>query len=82
MCIRDSDQPDPEQLPSSQYIKPIRLLSLDSSDVSLPPANRDALSRQIDSVLAPDAVKKRLRMEAGIEDVDFIEIINVAQEEN
>ena len=63
-------------------IKPIRLLSLDSSDVSLPPANRDALSRQIDSVLAPDAVKKRLRMEAGIEDVDFIEIINVAQEEN
>lgn len=76
------DQPDPEQLPSSQYIKPIRLLSLDSSDVSLPPANRDALSRQIDSVLAPDAVKKRLRMEAGIEDVDFIEIINVAQEEN
>lgn len=26
--------------------------------------------------------KKRLRMEAGIEDVDFIEIINVAQEEN
>ena len=76
------DQPDPEQLPSSQYIKPILFPPLDSSGVTLPPANRDALSRQIDSVLAPDAVKKRLRMEAGIEDVDFIEIINVAQEEN
>lgn len=76
------DQSDPEQLPPSQYIRPIRLLSLDSSDVNLPPANRDDLARQIESVLAPDAVKKRLRMEAGIEDIDFIEILNVAQEEN
>lgn len=77
------DQPDQEQLPMSQYIKPFRLHSLNPSDVGFEPVNRNDLLPLIEKFVGPEAVKRRLRMEAGIEDVDFIEIVtNVAQEED
>lgn len=77
------DQQDVEKLPAEQYQKQYRLLSLNTENIGLPPANRDLLASQIDSLTQPDAIKKRLRMEAGIEDVDIIEILeNVVQEEN
>ena len=70
-------------LPADQYQKRFRLLSLTPEVIGLTPANRDVLAAQIDSTLEPDSVKRRLRMEAGIEDVDIIEILeNVVQEES
>lgn len=76
------DQEDPVVLPAAQYQKRFRLLSLDPASIGLPPANRDVMAAQIDSMLEPDKVKRRLRMESGIEDVDIIEILENVQEEN
>lgn len=76
------DQEEPQVLPPEQYQKQYRLLSLSPETIGLPPANRDALAAQIDSLVVPDKIKKRLRMEAGIIDTDILEIINdVIQEE-
>lgn len=81
--IQRLDQDDPVVLPPDQYQKRFRLLSLTPEAIGLTPANRDVLAAQIDSTLEPDSVKRRLRMEAGIEDVDIIEILeNVVQEES
>lgn len=81
--IQRLDQDDPAVLPSDQYQKRFRLLSLTPEVIGLTPANRDVLAAQIDQTLEPDSVKRRLRMEAGIEDVDIIEILeNVVQEES
>ena len=80
--IQRLDQEDPAMLPAAQYQKRFRLLSLTPESIGLQPANRDTMAAQIDSLLEPDSVKRRLKMEAGIEDVDIIELLeNVVQEE-
>lgn len=77
------DRDDPEQLPAENYQKQYRLLSLSPEVIGLPRANRDELARQIDGIVAPDAVKKRLRVDAGIDDMDIVQFIdNVTQEES
>lgn len=77
------DQADPETLPSSQYQKQFRLLSLTPKAIGLPPADRDVLASQIESMGLDDSVRRRLRMEAGVEDVDIIEILtDVTQKES
>lgn len=81
--IQRLEQDEPIVLPAAQYQKRFRLLSLTPEVIGLTPANRDVMAAQIDSLLEPDSVKRRLRMEAGIEDVDIVEILgNVVQEEN
>lgn len=77
------DQDDPQQLPAENYGKQFRVLSLSPEVIGLPRANRDELARQIDGIVAPEAVKKRLRVDAGIDDLDIVKFMdNVAQEES
>lgn len=77
------DQDDPQQLPAENYSKQFRVLSLSPEVMGLPRANRDELARQIDGIVAPEAVKKRLRVDAGIDDLDIVKLMdNVAQEES
>lgn len=77
------DQDDPQQLPVENYSKQFRVLSLSPEVIGLPRANRDELARQIDGIVAPEAVKKRLRVDAGIDDLDIVKLMdNVAQEES
>lgn len=77
------DQDDPQQLPAENYNKQFRVLSLSPEVIGLPRANRDELARQIDGIVAPEAVKKRLRVDAGIDDLDIVKFMdNVAQEES
>lgn len=77
------DQDDPQQLPAENYSKQFRVLSLSPEVIGLPRANRDELARQIDGIMAPEAVKKRLRVDAGIDDLDIVKFMdNVAQEES
>ena len=77
------DQDDPQQLPAENYSKQYRVLSLSPEVIGLPRANRDELARQIDGIVAPEAVKKRLRVDAGIDDLDIVKFMdNVAQEES
>ena len=69
-------------LPPSQYQKQFRVLSLTPESIGLPPANRDILAAQIDSLGLDSSVRRRLRMEAGIDDVEIIELLeDVVQEE-
>jgi len=70
------DQDDPETLPVDLYTKPIQLLTTDPEAVGLQSVSRDELARQIDSLELSGAVKHRLSQEAGIEDVNFIDIID------
>lgn len=77
------DKEDPVQLPPETYLRPYRVLSLTPESIGLPTVSRYELARQIDGLVAPDAVKNRLKVEAGIMDMDITEILdNAAQEES
>lgn len=81
--VLNLDKEDPVQLPPQQYQKQYRLLSLSPESIGLPPANRDELARQIDSMTdIPETERERLRMEASIDDMDIVKVLeNVTQEE-
>ena len=69
------DKEDPQKLPPEMYPRPFRLLSLDPEAVGLPAVNRQELARQIDGIVAPESVKRRLKMEAGITSMDIQDVI-------
>lgn len=77
------DKDDPEKLPAELYMKQYRVLSLTPQSVGLPPADRLELARQIDDIVAPEQVRRRLKMDAGVEDMDIVDILeNASQEES
>lgn len=77
------DKEDLPVLPPEMYPRTFRVLSLDPESVGLSPINRQELSRQIDGIVAPESVKKRLRMEAGISDMNIQDVLeNGIQEES
>lgn len=76
------DQPDEKVLPAEMYNKTYRVLSLTTESLGLPAANRDELAAQIDALDIPDTERRRIRMEAGVEDADIVEILNNVKEEN
>lgn len=69
------DEPDPNILPPEQYMKTFRVLSLTTECLGLPSVNRDELAAQIDALEIPEADKKRIRMEAGVEDMDIVKML-------
>lgn len=70
------DQPDEERPDERQYLKQIRLLSINPEAIGLPTADRDALAAQIDALDdIPTPVKQRLKMDAGIIDMDIQKIL-------
>ena len=77
------DKDDPVKLPAEMYVKPFRVLSLTPESIGLPAVNRQELGRQIEGLVAPEMVKKRLKMEAGVTDMNVEEILsNGVQEES
>lgn len=76
------DRDDPAKLPAEVYQPMFRLLSATPESIGLPAANRDELERQIDTVVAPEAVKRRLRTDAGIVDLDIVKYLEDAKEES
>ena len=76
------DKDDPARLPAELYQPMYRLLSATPESIGLPAANRDELERQIDGVLAPDSVKRRLKVDAGIKDLDIVKYLEDAKEES
>ena len=80
--LKQLDRDDPQKLAPQQYLKQYRVLTTDPKSIGLPPTNRDVLAAQIDAMQVPEQTKGRLRMEAGIQDVDIVKILdNVVQEE-
>lgn len=76
------DKDDPAKLPAETYQPMFRLLSATPESIGLPAANRDELERQIDTVVAPEMVKRRLKIEAGITDLDIVKYLEDAKEES
>lgn len=77
------DKEDPAKLPAEMYVKPFRVLSLTPEAIGLPTVNRQELGRQIEGLVAPEKVKKRLKMEAGVTDMNVEEMLsNGVQEES
>ena len=78
--IKQLDKPDPEQLEEPKE-KAIKIYSLTSESVGIQQANRQLLAAQIDNI--PDITereKERLRRDARIVDVDFIDMLNDQEE--
>ena len=76
------DQPDEEHPDERQYLKQIRLLSTNPESIGLPSADRDALAAQIDALDdLPAPVKQRLKMDAGIIDMDIQKILEDGTQE-
>lgn len=69
------DEPDSNILPPEQYMKTFRVLSLTTECLGLPSVNRDEVAAQIDALEIPEADKKRIRMEAGVEDMDIVKMM-------
>lgn len=76
------DRDDPVRLPAELYQPMYRLLSTTPESIGLPAANRDELERQIEGVLAPDSVKRRLKIDAGIKDLEIVKYLEDAKEES
>ena len=77
------DKDDPEKLPAEVYLKQYRVLSLTPQVLGLPAADRIELARQIDEIVAPEQVRRRIKMDAGVEDMDIVDILeNASQEES
>lgn len=76
------NQPDEERPDERQYLKQIRLLSTNPESIGLPSADRDALAAQIDALDdLPAPVKQRLKMDAGIIDMDIQKILEDGTQE-
>lgn len=78
--IKQLDKPDPVK-PKEITEKPIKVYDLDPRSVGLPSANRHQLAAQIDGL---DDVslreKTRLKRDAGIEDINIIEMLDDQEE--
>lgn len=80
--MRELDKQDPQQLSPELFTKPVRIYSLDVADIDLPPINRNELARQIDDLELPTADKERLRKDAMLMPINFIETLHGLKEES
>ena len=70
---RQLNEPEKEDIPDSFYKKPYKVYTLDSRKVGREPENRNVLAAHIDSLNIPEADKLRVKRDAMIEDVNFLE---------
>lgn len=73
---KELDVPEPPKVPEELYKKPNKIYTLEPKHIKLERANRDLLAARIDNMEIPNSEKTRLRMEAEIEDIDFIELFD------
>ncbi|MEI3554413.1 MAG: hypothetical protein V8Q54_07085 [Alistipes senegalensis] len=78
--IRKLDEPEIQRLPPQMYMRPLRVFSLTTDVIGLPPVNRQEINDQIQRLNIPETTKSRLRRESLIEDVDIIEILNYGKQ--
>ena len=75
------DRDDPQVLDVRTYQRSWRVLSLTPESIGLPAANRRDLAQIIDALPGGESDKRRLKMEAGIIDVDIVGILNNESQE-
>lgn len=73
--IKGLDQPDPVKVPTELYQRNIKIYSLNPKSINIEPVNRQALADKIDSLdELKERDKKRLKQDAQIIEIDFIEM--------
>jgi len=72
--IKGLDNPEPARIPEGLYKKPIKVYSLNPGAISLPMVDRNALAERIDNLEISDLEKNRVRQEAGVDKVDFLDL--------
>lgn len=80
--LRGLDQPDPEKLPPEAFRKPVRLFSLDPTDIGLPAINRNAIAKQIDALDIPEMDKSRIRKDARLEPIQLEQYLDELETES
>ena len=69
--MQELDKPDVEKLPKEMYLPPVKVYTLDTDTVGLPPINRNELAAEIDALDQPEQVKSSLRQDAMIDPIDL-----------
>jgi hypothetical protein len=78
--IKGLDQPEPPQIPEGMYKKNIKVYTLNPGHIKLEKVDRNALAERIDNMEIKENEKSRLRQEAGVSDIDFIELYDEQEE--
>ena len=71
--MRSLDKPDPQDIPAELFNKPNKIYVLDPELFGRPKANRKLLAEHIDNLAIPETHKRRIKGDALIEDIDFLE---------
>lgn len=79
---RQLDQPDPIEIPKGLYERPIKIYTMNPVQAKLPPIDRNALAAEIDALDESEKNRKRWKQEGGIEDINFIEMLNDQTDED
>lgn len=73
--IKGLDQADPVKVNTEAYQRNIKIYSLNPKSINIEPVNRQALADKIDGMLdLKERDKKRLKQDAQIVEIDFIEM--------
>lgn len=78
--MKGLDQADTPQVPEALYNKPYKIYSINPEMISLPKVSRIELAERIDNMEIPEREKRRVRQEAGVEDVHFITLLDEQEE--
>lgn len=80
--IKGLNLPDPVHVPEGLYQRNIKIYSLDPKAINITPVDRTALAAKIDGLdELTDKDKKRLKRDASIESIDFIDMYGNQEEE-
>lgn len=80
--IRQLDELDPEPMPANTFAKPYKVYTLDPERIGIRRSNRNALAKQIDSIIgATEEEKRRARIDSGIDDIHFDDILDEHEKE-
>jgi hypothetical protein len=78
--IKGLDQPEPPKIPEELYKKPVKIYMMESKYVGIEGADRNELAERIDNLEIQEREKSRVRQEARITDIDFIELYDDQEE--
>lgn len=78
--VKGLDEVEPPKVPEELYNKPYKIYSLNPEMISLPKVSRNELAERIDNMEIPEREKRRVRQEAGVEDVHFMDILDEQEE--
>ncbi len=78
--MKGLDQPEPQKIPEGLYKKPIKVYSLNPETIGLPQADRNELAVLIDNMEVANDDTIRLKQDAQVESIDFIQMLDDQEE--